>query len=29
MEHITGGYVKAGLHEVVYTEGTKQAVEKK
>ena len=29
MEHITGGYVKAGLHEVVYTEGTKQAVEKR
>lgn len=24
-EHITGGYVLAGLHEVVYTEKTKEA----
>jgi len=27
-EHITGGYVHAGFHEVVYTEGTKTAMEK-
>lgn len=27
-EHITGGYVLAGFHEVVYTEQTKVAVEK-
>jgi hypothetical protein len=27
-EHITGGYVLAGYHEVIYTEGTKQALEK-
>jgi isopenicillin N synthase-like dioxygenase len=27
-EHITGGYVLAGFHEVVYTEGTKAALEK-
>lgn len=28
-EQITGGYVKAGFHEVVYTEQTKAIVEKK
>ena len=27
-EHITGGYVLAGYHEVVYTEGTKAALDK-
>ena len=27
-EHITGGYVLAGFHEVVYTEKTKEAFEK-
>lgn len=27
-EHITGGYVLAGFHEVVYTEATKEAMEK-
>ena len=27
-EHITGGYVLAGFHEVVYTEGTKTALDK-
>jgi len=27
-EHITGGYVLAGYHEVIYTEGTKAALEK-
>jgi isopenicillin N synthase-like dioxygenase len=27
-EHITGGYVLAGYHEVVYTEATKAALEK-
>lgn len=26
-EHITGGYVLAGFHEVMYTEGTKAAME--
>ena len=28
-EHITGGYVMAGYHEVIYTEATKETVEKK
>ena len=27
-EHISGGYIKAGLHEVVYTDQTKAAMEK-
>lgn len=27
-EHITGGYVLSGYHEVIYTEGTKAALEK-
>jgi isopenicillin N synthase-like dioxygenase len=27
-EHITGGYVLSGYHEVIYTEATKAAVEK-
>lgn len=27
-EHITGGYVLSGYHEVFYTEGTKEALEK-
>jgi isopenicillin N synthase-like dioxygenase len=27
-EHITGGYVLAGYHEVIYTEGTKAALRK-
>ena len=27
-EHITGGYIHAGFHEVIYTEGTKAAMEK-
>lgn len=27
-EHITGGYVLGGFHEVIYTEGTKDALEK-
>ena len=27
-EHITGGYVLAGYHEVMYTEATKAALEK-
>jgi len=27
-EHITGGYVLSGYHEVVYTEATKAALEK-
>jgi len=27
-EHITGGYIHAGFHEVVYTEQTKAAKEK-
>lgn len=27
-EHITGGYVLSGFHEVVYTEATQEAVEK-
>lgn len=27
-EHITGGYVHAGFHEVMYTEATKAAMEK-
>lgn len=27
-EHITGGYVLGGYHEVIYTEGTKAALEK-
>lgn len=27
-EHLTGGYVLAGLHEVIYTEQTKEAFEK-
>jgi isopenicillin N synthase-like dioxygenase len=25
MEHITGGYIHCGYHEVVYTEATKEA----
>ena len=28
-EHITGGYVLAGFHEVVYTEATKEAFRKR
>jgi isopenicillin N synthase-like dioxygenase len=28
-EHITGGYVLAGFHEVIYTEQTKQVLEKR
>lgn len=28
-ENITGGYVLGGFHEVIYTEGTKEAVEKR
>lgn len=28
-EHITGGYVLAGFHEVTYTEGTKEAVQRR
>lgn len=28
-EHITGGYVLGGFHEVIYTEGTKAAYERK
>ena len=27
-EHLTGGYVLAGYHEVIYTEGTKAALER-
>lgn len=27
-EHLTGGYVLSGYHEVIYTEGTKLALEK-
>jgi hypothetical protein len=27
-EHITGGYVLSGYHEVIYTEGTKAALER-
>jgi hypothetical protein len=27
-EHMTGGYVLSGFHEVVYTEAVKEAVEK-
>lgn len=27
-EHITGGYVLAGFHEVVYTQATKAALER-
>jgi hypothetical protein len=27
-EHITGGYVLAGYHEVIYTEATQAAVDK-
>jgi hypothetical protein len=27
-EHITGGYVLSGYHEVIYTEGTKAGLEK-
>ena len=27
-EHLTGGYVHAGYHEVIYTEGTKTALER-
>ena len=27
-EYITGGYVLSGFHEVIYTEGTKAAMEK-
>lgn len=27
-EHITGGYVLSGFHEVIYTEATKAALEK-
>ena len=27
-EHITGGYVLSGYHEVIYTEATKAALEK-
>ena len=26
-EHLTGGYVHAGFHEVMYTQATKDAVE--
>lgn len=28
-EHITGGYVPAGFHEVIYTDATKDVVNKK
>ena len=28
-EHIAGGYVMSGFHEVIYTEATKDVVEKK
>ena len=28
-EHVTGGYIPAGFHEVIYTEETKAAFEKK
>lgn len=28
-EHLTGGYVHAGFHEVMYTQATKEAVENK
>jgi hypothetical protein len=28
-ENITGGYVLAGYHEVIYTEATKAAVERR
>jgi hypothetical protein len=28
-ENITGGYVLAGYHEVIYTEATKAAYEKR
>ena len=28
-ENITGGYVLAGFHEVIYTEATKEAVERR
>ena len=27
MEHLTGGYIRAGMHEVAYTEATKAAYE--
>jgi len=27
-EHITGGYVLSGYHEVIYTEATKQALQR-
>ena len=29
LEQITGGYIKAGFHEVIYTEKTKEVVEEK
>jgi hypothetical protein len=28
-ENITGGYVLAGFHEVIYTQATKEAVERR
>jgi len=28
LEYLTGGYIKAGFHEVIYSEKTKLAVEK-
>ena len=28
-EHITGGYVMSGYHEVIYTDATKEIMEKK
>ena len=28
-EHITGGYVMSGYHEVIYTDATKATVERK
>lgn len=28
-EHLTGGYVHAGYHEVIYTEATKAALERR
>ena len=29
LEQITGGYIKAGFHEVIYTEKTKEVYERK
>ena len=29
LEHLTGGYIQAGYHEVMYSEGTKIVVDKK